>query len=76
MELISSKVNLANLILIELLVKEPQKRLTLNEVLLHPWITKDLSAVREARRNSLPENAFAVYSLPQPSKADLLNEKI
>ncbi|MDR3736441.1 MAG: hypothetical protein P4L10_13010 [Acidobacteriaceae bacterium] len=52
-------------------MKDPSKRLTLKDVLQHPWITKDIKDVREARRNSLPGNAFALFSLPQP---DLLKE--
>ncbi len=52
-------------------MKEPSKRLTLKEVLQHPWITRDIKDVRDARRNSLPANAFALYSLAQP---DLLKE--
>ena len=53
------------------MVKEPSKRLTLKEVLQHPWITRDIKDIRDARRNSLPGTAFALFSLPQP---DLLKE--
>lgn len=60
--------------MIELLLKEPSKRMTLKEILQHPWITRDIKDVREARRNSLPGDAFSVFSLVQPDKTDLLKE--
>jgi len=56
------------------LVKDPSKRLTLKEVLQHPWITKDIKDIREARRMSLPGNQFELFSLVQPDTKDLLKE--
>ena len=61
---------------IEVLIKDPAKRLTLKEVLQHPWITRDLKDIRDARRNSLPGDQFALYSLVQPEKTDLFKEII
>ena len=68
------KLTLSYNLLVEILVKEPSKRITLKEVLQHPWITRDIKDVRDARRNSLPGNAFAVYSLVQPDTTNLLKE--
>ncbi len=53
-----------------MLVKDPAKRLTLKEVLEHPWITRDVKDVQKARRNSLPGNAFALFSQVHPDTAD------
>ncbi len=50
-------------------MKDPAKRLSLKEVLEHPWITKDVKGIREARRNSMPGNAFTLFSLAQPDRA-------
>ena len=55
-------------------MKDPAKRITLKEVLQHAWITRDVKGVREARRNSLPGNAFDVFSLVQPDKTDLFKD--
>eukprot|EP00831_Metopus_contortus_P001416 TRINITY_DN10507_c0_g2_i7.p1 TRINITY_DN10507_c0_g2~~TRINITY_DN10507_c0_g2_i7.p1 ORF type:complete len:113 (-),score=42.10 TRINITY_DN10507_c0_g2_i7:69-407(-) len=57
-----------------LLIKDPEKRMTLREVLQHPWITRDIKEVREARRNSLPGNAFELFSLVKPDTTNLLKE--
>ncbi len=55
-------------------MKDPTKRLTLKEVLQHPWLTREVKGIREARRNSLPGNAFTLFSLVQPDKTDLLKD--
>lgn len=70
----SLKVISLTFILLELLVKEPSKRLTLKEVLQHSWITRDIKDIREARRNSLPGNAFELFSLAKPEGGDLFKE--
>ena len=58
----------------KLLIKDPAKRLGLKEVLQHPWVTRDIKDIREARRNSLPGNAFTLFSLVQPDTTNLLKE--
>ena len=57
-----------------LLVKDPAKRITLKEVLQDPWITRDVKGVREARRNSLPGDAFTLFSQVQPDTTNLFKE--
>lgn len=59
---------------IELLVKDPAKRTTLKEVLQHQWVTQDAKGVREARRNSLPGDAFTLYSMVKPDTTNLLKD--
>jgi len=47
----------------KVLVKDPDKRLTLKEILQHSWILKGESkTLSEMRKNSLPGDAFAVFS--------------
>ena len=52
----------------------PEKRITLKEVLQHPWLTGELKDIREARRNSLPGDAFSLYSLVKPETDNLLKD--
>lgn len=59
---------------IELLVKDPGKRITLKEVLQHGWITQDAKGIREARRNSLPGDAFTLFSMVRPDTTNLLKD--
>jgi hypothetical protein len=54
-------------------VKDPVKRITLKEVLEHPWVTRDVKDIQDARRNSLPSDSFALFSL-NPEKSDLFKE--
>ena len=54
------------LIFVEVLTKEPSKRITLKEVLQHPWLTRDIKGIRDARRGSIPATAFELYSLVKP----------
>ena len=46
--------------------KDPNKRITLKEVLQHPWLTRDIKGIREARKGSIPSTAFGLYSLVKP----------
>jgi len=55
-------------------MKDPAKRITLKEVLQDPWITHDLKGVREARRNSLPAEAFTLFSMVKPDTSNLLKD--
>jgi len=64
------------LYIIEVLAKDPAKRIILKEVLQHPWITRDLKEIRDARRNSLPGNAFGLFSLVQPEKEEIFKDII
>lgn len=59
---------------IELLMKDPAKRIGLKEVLQHPWITQDVKGIREARRNSLPGDAFTLYSMVKPDTTNLFKD--
>lgn len=63
-----------NCVEIELLTKDPAKRISLKEVLQHPWITQDVKGIREARRNSLPGNAFTLFSMVKPDTTNLLKD--
>ena len=60
----------------KLLIKDPAKRLSLKEILQHPWVTREVKDVRDARRNSMPGNAFTLYSQVRPDTADLVKETL
>ena len=64
-----------NLIL-ELIVKDRTKRMTLTEVLEHPWITENCSDLREMRKNSDSISQFKLYSHQQPHSPKILDEVI
>ena len=47
----------------DLLHKNPEKRLTINEILEHPWIQKYQKInLKEKRRTGLNESIFEIYS--------------
>lgn len=50
--------------------------MTVKEILQHPWITKESKDLREARRSSLPGDAFSLFSLVQPENTNLLKETL
>jgi hypothetical protein len=56
-------------------VKDPNKRITLKDVLQHPWITKDIKGIRDARRGSIPSTAFELFSLVKPDVEALKEEQ-
>jgi len=63
-----------DLIKIELLIKDKSKRLTLTQILEHPWITKYCAGIREMRMKAQPTSQFKVYSHQQPHSPKILDE--
>jgi len=59
-----------------LLVKEPENRMTLEQVLEHPWLVKGAVHIRDLRRNSLNDrlSKFKVFSHSQPDSPRILEE--
>jgi hypothetical protein len=55
-------------------MKNKDKRMTLKDVLQHPWVTKYSKDVREMRRNSLPGTAFKMFSHAQPNSPMIVKE--
>jgi ABC-type uncharacterized transport system substrate-binding protein len=59
---------------IELLIKDKAKRITLREVLEHPWIEKYCSGIREVRMKAGNQSQFKVFSYQQPNSPKILDE--
>lgn len=54
-----------------MLRKEPNKRITLKELLQHPWLTMNCKDMRVMRENATTENEFRLNTLAQPLKGGL-----
>lgn len=65
-----------NYLSIELLVKDPKKRLTLEEVLVHPWIIKSSKGISDMRKDTRVLAKFKNYSYQEPNSPAILNEVI
>lgn len=48
---------------IEILIKEPEKRMEIKELLQHPWILIGAKGMKKVRQNSLGAEAFTAFSL-------------
>jgi len=59
-----------------LLVKDPENRMTLEQVLEHPWLVKGAANIRDMRRNSLNDrlSKFKVFSHAEPHSPRILEE--
>ena len=53
-----------------MLIKKPSKRMTLNELLKHPWLTSNCESVRTMRENATSGNIFRLNSLTIPLSED------
>jgi len=49
-----------------MLNKDPKKRITLNELLKHPWLTMNCKDIRIMRENATTENTFRMNTLSRP----------
>lgn len=49
-----------------MLIKDPKKRITLNELLKHSWLTMNCKDVRTMRETATSENAFRRNALAKP----------
>ena len=49
-----------------MLTKDPKKRMTLKELLKHPWLTMNCKEVRTLRENATCETTFRMNALPKP----------
>ncbi len=58
-----------------MLTKDPKKRMTLSELLKHPWITMNCKDVREMRETATCEKAFRMNALPKPISIDSVKGK-
>ena len=64
----SSKVSYRYLTLLGLLEKNRQKRISLDEVLTHPWICKRNQQMQEMRRKSGDLEKFILYTATDPKQ--------
>ena len=55
-----------SLLSLGLLEKDRFKRISLDEVLTHPWICKRSAAIREMRRKSGDQDKFLLYTTANP----------
>ena len=53
-----------------ILIKDPEKRMKIKELLQHPWILKDSKAIGEKRKSSLPGQIFTAFSLTDSDADD------
>jgi len=58
----------------KMLIKDPNKRITLKELLVHPWVNKHFPNVVKMRQSSHAENEFRVYSLVNPTSVKIFDE--
>ena len=49
--------------IIDILLKDPEKRMKLKEILKHSWILMDSSSVKDIRSNSVSNDNFRAFSL-------------
>ena len=52
-----------------MLAKDPAKRISLNELLKHPWLTMNCENVRHMRELATSESIFRMNSLIEPLNA-------
>ncbi len=60
--------------IIGMLCKDPKKRITIKELLRHPWLTKNCKEVREMREHSKADNMFKNYVLQVPHTVKIFDE--
>ena len=51
-----------------MLEKDPKKRMTLTELLMHPWLTSNCEYVRALREKATTETAFRMNVLQKPTE--------
>lgn len=63
-------------VIIELLIKDPRKRMTLEQTLEHPWLTRGDADIRNLRRNSVSDriSKFKMFSHAQPDSPKIIEE--
>lgn len=49
-----------------MLTKDPKKRIELNDLLKHPWLTMNCEEVRQMRETATLESVFRMNSLTEP----------
>jgi len=50
----------------KMLTKDPKKRIELNDLLKHPWLTRNCEKVRQMREAATLESVFRMNSLTEP----------
>ncbi|MDR3548988.1 MAG: hypothetical protein P4M11_12125 [Candidatus Pacebacteria bacterium] len=57
-----------------MLMKDPEQRVTLKELLTHPWIAGGGGRLESLRRNATSEAAFKVFSQQKPNSLKMYDE--
>ena len=58
-----------------MLTKSPNKRITLSELLKHPWLTMNCKDIRAMRENATTENEFRMNALAKPITEETIKEE-
>ncbi len=64
----------ARLLVQGMLTKDPDRRITLKEVLTHPWITGSSEKLEAMRKNASNEASFKVFSQQEPNSLKMYDE--
>ncbi len=56
-----------------MLKKDMKKRITVKELLIHPWLTSNCESLRELRQNATSESDFRMNSLQTPMDLSALS---
>lgn len=59
-----------------MLQKEPQKRITLEELLVHPLIAGKIDGIRELRKGATKNDSFKFFSYNYPNSLKLYEEPL
>ena len=57
-----------------MLIKNPEKRIKLKDLLMHPWIVKNNPNVLKMRQEATKENEFRMFTLSNPGSVKIYDE--
>ncbi len=57
-----------------MMTKDPEKRISLEEVLIHPWLTKRCPEVRRLRIGATGSGAFRAFACTNPLSPKIFDE--
>ena len=57
-----------------MLTKDPEKRIGLKELLMHPWLVKDNPHLLKVRKEAKGENEFRMFTLSNPGSVKIYDD--
>jgi len=57
-----------------MLIKDPEKRIKLKDLLVHPWLVKSNPNVLKLRKEAKRENEFRMFTLSNPGSVKIYDE--